>query len=418
MSTLILTLTPEMPGPSTEYGYTLTADGHTAQRNASASAALLPDPGRAGETVAVVPSRLLSWHRVTLPQGTGTQAPRLRAVLEGLLEERVLDDTVLLHFALEPGARAGEPAWVAVCDRTWLRATLQALEAAGRPVSRVVPEFAPGPTGSGAPEYFATGTPDDPQLVITGHGANQAVVVLPLTPASLDWAGATTAQGVGDPDAAPPAPLRAEPAVATLAERLLGRPAEIHTASQRALAAARGSWDLAQFDLASSGRTRALRKAGSAAGLLARAPQWRAARWALGVIVVTQVVGLNVWAWQEKQALAAKEAGVRNALTQTFPQVKAVVDAPVQMERELAQLRQAAGSMSPSDLEPLMAAAGATLPEGQLPATLEYSTGELRLRGLDLPPEQIDALNQRLLARGYIANDTNNQLQIRMEAAR
>ena len=134
--------------------------------------------------------------------------------------------------------------------------------------------------------------------------------------------------------------------------------------------------------------------------------------------MVTQVVGLNVWAWQEKQALAAKEAGVRNALTQTFPQVKAVVDAPVQMERELAQLRQAAGSMSPSDLEPLMAAAGATLPEGQLPATLEYSTGELRLRGLDLPPEQIDALNQRLLARGYIANDTNNQLQIRMEAAR
>ena len=109
---------------------------------------------------------------------------------------------------------------------------------------------------------------------------------------------------------------------------------------------------------------------------------------------------------------------MRNALTQTFPQVKAVVDAPVQMERELAQLRQAAGSMSPSDLEPLMAAAGATLPEGQLPATLEYSTGELRLRGLDLPPEQIDALNQRLLARGYIANDTNNQLQIRMEAAR
>lgn len=418
MSTLILTLTPHMPGPSTEYGYTLTADGHTALRHASATAALLPDPGRAGETVAVVPSRLLSWHRVTLPQGSTAQAPRLRAVLEGLLEERVLDDTVLLHFALQPGARAGEPAWVAVCDRGWLRAALQALEAAGRPVSRVVPEFAPGPTASGAPEYFATGTPEDPLLVVTGQGADQAVVVLPLTPASLDWAGANRAPDAAGADAPPPAPLRAEPAVAALAERLLGRPVEIHTAGQRALAAARGEWDLAQFDLASSGRTRALRKAGSAASQLARAPQWRAARWALGVIVVTQVAGLNVWAWQERQSLAAKEAGVRNALTQTFPQVKAVVDAPVQMERELVQLRQAAGSMGPSDLEPLMAATGAALSPGQVPATLEYGTGELRLRGLDLPPEEIDALNQRLLARGYVASDQNNQLQIRAEASR
>ncbi|GAA6120371.1 type II secretion system protein GspL [Acidovorax sp. FG27] len=414
MSTLILTLPPDMPGPAAEYGYTLTADGHTAIRHASATAALLPDPGRAGETVAVVPARLLSWHRVTLPQGTGGQAPRLRAVLEGLLEERLLDDTVLLHFALQPGARAGEPAWVAVCDRAWLRAALQTLEAAGRPVSRVVPEFAPGPTASGAAEFFAVGTPEDPQLVATGHGADQAVVMLPLTPASLDWLGATAAPA----DGAAPAALRAEPAVAALAERLLGRPVELRTASQRALEAARGDWDLAQFDLASSGRTRALRKAGSAAGLLARAPQWRAARWAIGVLLVAQVVGLNVWAWQERRALAAKEAGVRGALTQTFPQVKAIVDAPVQMERELALLRQAAGSLAPGDLEPLMAATGAALPDGQLPASLEYAGGELRLRGLDLGAPAIDTLNQRLMARGYLAREQNGLLQVRQEVQR
>lgn len=415
MSTLILTLTPEPPGPAAETSYTLTADGHTAIRQASASAALLPDPGRAGEIVAVVPPRLVSWHRVTLPQGTGPQSPRLRAVLEGLLEERVLDDTTLLHFALQPGARAGEPAWVAVCDRAWLRAALQTLEAAGRPVSRVVPEFAPGPTASGAPEYFAIGTPEDAQLVATGHGADQAVVVLPLMHPSLDWVGAT--RPAAD-DAAAPALLRAEPAVATLAERLLGRPVELHTASQRALAAARGDWDLAQFDLASSGRTRALRKAGSAAGLLARAPQWRAARWAIGVLLIAQVVGLNVWAWQERKALAAKEAGVRSALTQTFPQVRAIVDAPVQMERELVLLRQAAGSLSPADLEPLMAATGAALPEGQLPASLEYAGGELRLRGLDLPADALDAMNQRLMARGYLAREQNGLLQVRLETQR
>lgn len=406
MSTLILSLPPGLPGPATEYGYTLTTDGHTATRHASAPAALLPDPGRAGERVAVVPARALSWQRVTLPPGAGTQAPRLRAVLEGLLEERLLDDPAALHFALEPGARPGTPAWVAVCDRAWLRAALQALEAAGRPVQRVVPEFAPGPGASGASEYFALGTPDDAQLVATAQGPDQAVVVLPLSPMALQLTGAMA-------EAEQPAAVRAEPAVAALTEQMLGRPAVLYTASQRALDAARGEWDLAQFDLASSSRTRALRKAGSTLGTFARAPQWRAARWALGVLVATQLVGLNAWAWQERQALEAKQAGVRAALTQTFPQVKVVVDAPVQMERELAQLRQAAGSVSPRDLEPMLAAAGAALPPGQLPTALDYSAGDLRLRGLELPPDVLASANQRLSAAGYSTRLQDGQWLLR-----
>ncbi len=114
MSTLILYLPTARPGPATEYSYTLTADGHTALRHATAPAALLPEPTRpGGEVVAVVPARLLSWQRVQLPPGlplgTGQQTPRLRSVLEGLLEDRVLDDATQLHFALQPGAQAGAP---------------------------------------------------------------------------------------------------------------------------------------------------------------------------------------------------------------------------------------------------------------------------------------------------------------------
>jgi len=51
MSTLVLTLPLGTPGPAAEYSYTLTADGHPAPRHASTTAALLPDPGRAGEIV-------------------------------------------------------------------------------------------------------------------------------------------------------------------------------------------------------------------------------------------------------------------------------------------------------------------------------------------------------------------------------
>ena len=324
MSTLILFL-PQAPcGPTTAFSYTLTADGHTELRHASAPAALLPEPARpGGEVVAVVPARALSWQRVQLPQGVplgaGQQTPRLRSVLEGLLEDQLLDDPAQLHFALQPGARAGEPVWVAVCDRAWLREALQVLEAAGRRVSRVVPEFAPGPTASGGPELFALGTPEEAHLVLCGHGPDQGVAVLPLSSVALGLIGPAT--GPTDTDA-PPLPLHAEPAVAALAERTLGRPAALHTASQRALDAARGAWDLAQFDLASTGRTRALRKAGSAASAFLYAPQWRAARWGVGLLAAAHLVGLNAWAWQERDALAAKQAGVRNALTQTFPKVQ------------------------------------------------------------------------------------------------
>ncbi|MFN3437683.1 MAG: type II secretion system protein GspL [Acidovorax sp.] len=428
MSTLILFLPPARPGPATEYSYTLTADGHTALRHATAPAALLPEPTRpGGEVVAVVPARALSWQRVSLPPGlplgAGQQTPRLRSVLEGLLEDRVLDDAAQLHFAIAPGAHAGSPVWVAVCDRAWLRENLQALEAAGRRVSRVVPEFAPGPTASGGPELCALGTPEEAYVVLTGQGPEQGVAVLPLTHMALTLArtgmppaGASGAGGEEN-DALM---VRAEPAVAALAERTLGQQGQriaLHTSTQRALDAARGDWDLAQFDLASTGRTRAVRKVGSAMSAALYAPQWRAARWGAGLLVVAHVVGLNAWAWQERQSLAAKQAGVRNALTQTFPQVQVVVDAPVQMERELALLRQAAGSVSARDLEPLLAAAGAALPNGRQPTGIEYTPGELRLRGVALEPDEEAALSARLQAAGYRARLDDGSLLLRAEGA-
>ena len=410
MSTLILTLPLARSGPATEYRYTLSPDGHHATRHASASAALLPAMGRAAsEVVAVVPARALSWQRVTLPPGISLQSPRLRAVLEGLLEERLLDDPAQLHFALQPGARPGTPVWVAICDRAWLRESLQALEAAGRPPARVVPEFAPA---SGGPcELHALGTPEEGYLVITGHGPEQSVAVLPLSSAALALAGPLA--GGDDPPA-----ILAEPAVAALAEKMLGRAVQLRTDSERALQAARSDWDLAQFDLASSGRTRTLRKFGGLVGALLRAPQWRAARWGAVVLVLAHLAGLNAWAWQERQALADKQAGVRNALQQTFPQVKVVVDAPVQMERELALLRQAAGTLSARDLEPLLTAAAQALPPDRQPTAIDFSAGELRLRGISLSDEEQAATRSAAQALGYRLSADGDSLLLRAETPR
>lgn len=409
MTTLILHLPLALPGPATEYRYTLSSDGHSVSSHASAALALLPRPGRAtGETVALVPAQALSWQRVSLPQGVGLASPRLRAVLEGLLEERLLDDPAQLHFALEPQARSGTAIWVAVCDRAWLRAHLQALENVGIPAARVVPECAPSSADAPPAPIQVLGTPEDPRLLLPRCGPDQGVLWLPLSASALALMPHTSA---ADGSIAPM--IYAEPAVAALAEQLLGQPVPLQTASARALHALGNGWNLAQFDLASTGSLRLQRKLAAALGAWSGAPQWRAARWALGLLAVVHLLGLNVWAWQERQALAAQQTQVQAVLTQTFPRVQVVVDAPVQMERELALLRQATGSLSARDLEPLLASSASALPPQWQARSIDYSPGQLRLQGPALSAAEQTQATQALRASGHTLDTDGDTLVVR-----
>jgi general secretion pathway protein L len=179
MSSLFVILPAEPAGTSTEFSYLVSPDGRTAGAHGVAAAALLPPVGGAGaEVIAVVPAAALSWHRVELPKGVPPGSPRLRAVLEGVLEDQLLDEPETLHFALEPQPRAGAPVWVAVCQRAWLRSALQVLEAAGRPVTRLVPEFAP----EAPPALHVLGEPKAALLAVSGA---DGVLLLPLTTGAL-----------------------------------------------------------------------------------------------------------------------------------------------------------------------------------------------------------------------------------------
>ncbi|MDO8250428.1 MAG: type II secretion system protein GspL, partial [Rhodoferax sp.] len=186
MTTLIVTLPSQPADPTALYDYVLASDGGAVGAQSSVPLALLPALGSNGEVVALVAAHHLSWHQVQLPKGTLSRrfyqdagGTRVRAVLEGLLEERLLDETSHLHFAIEPEPRAEAPVWVAVCDRAWLQTALQALEQAGRPVSRIVPEFAPDMAQD---TLYVIGEPDDAQLVFSTGGG---VSVWPLSAASL-----------------------------------------------------------------------------------------------------------------------------------------------------------------------------------------------------------------------------------------
>ena len=397
MSALVIRLPAQPVTASTEFDYALTRDGSTLDSHGTVPAALLPAAGRAGtELVAVVPAQMISWHHVELPKGTTTGSPRLRAVLEGLLEDRLLDDPEALHFAVQPQARPGAALWVAVCDRAWLRGALQAFEAVERPISRIVPEFAP----EGLPVLYAIGDPGHPVLVATGA---EGVAALPLSAQALALLPAW-AEG---------APCVAEPSAAAPAEHLLQRQPTLQQAPQRWLQSSQSSWDFAQFDLSSSGHARALKRLGMAWADLLAAPQWKPARWGAALLVVLNVAGLNAWAWRERSALDEKREAIRQALTTTFPQVKVVVDAPVQMEKEVAALRQRAGAASGRDLETMLAALAAASPAARPIGGLDYSGGELRVKGVTYSPDEARDIAAALKRQGYSSALQGDALVIR-----
>ena len=420
MSTLIICLPPlvsgTLPGAAAAYDYAVTSDGRTATVQASAPLALLPAVARGGEIVAVVPVAMLSWHRVEIPKGVGMGSPRVRVILESLLEDRLLDEADQLHLALAPDAAAGAATWVAACDKRWLRAHLQALEAAGRPIGRIVPEFSPV---AGPLQLHVLGDADTPQMVATG-GAVAGVQYLPFSAAAmslLPLPSVLSVPGVvmedNDADAGADMLVFAEPIHAAQAEHLLQRKVGLLTRPQRWLDASRSPWDLAQLELLSSGRTRTVKRLSGVGRDLWQSSAWKPARWGMLLLLLANLVGLNVWAWKEQSALARQRAAMVSTLTQTFPQVKVVVDAPVQMERQVAALRQATGVSSGRDLEAMLAALVTALPSDRSADGIEFVAGEARFKGLKLQGADTAPLVAQLKALGYIARVESDVLSLR-----
>ncbi len=407
MTTLLVTLPTGPSDPTALYDYVLSADGSTVSEQSCVPLALLPTVAGSVEVVALVPARKLAWHQVQLPKGTLGQrffqegnSARVRAVLDGLLEDRLLDETSQLHFALEPQPGAQAPVWVAVCDRAWLQAALQALEQSGRAASRIVPEFTPD---ASAQTLFVVGEPEDAHLVFTAHGG---VSVWPLCAAAvalLNWP-ATAA-------------VVAEPALATRAEQLFKRNVTLQQGAHRRVQALASPWDLAQFELASSSRTRSWKRLAGALAQFGRAPHWRAARLALLSLLLANLAGLNAWAWKEQSLVTAQRAAIREVLTSTFPNVRVIVDAPIQMAKEVLALHQASGVASGRDLETMLGIFGALAPAQTVPSAIEFVAGELRLKGLKLTPEDVTQLSFKLRPQGYGASAEGDSVVVKQVAA-
>lgn len=363
--------------------------------------ALLPQALQNNDVWVLVPVTRLSWHAVALPKGIGQNSPRLRTVLDSLLEDRLLDDPAQLHLALSRStfkdASNAAMHWVAACDKAWLHSHLNALKSVAMTVTRIVPEFAPT---NDATQLHVVGAADLQLLVATGQLLG-GVTCLPLNGAAL--ALLTRARDEAG-QAAETVPIAfAEPALAEMAERLFPGGVRLQNRHSRWLEAARTDWNLAQFDLTSTGRTRTLKRVAGMGRELLQSRRWRFTRWGIATLLVANLLGLNALAWKEKSAQQAQRLAIQSTLTQTFPQVKVVVDAPLQMQRAVAALQQTTGAATAFGLESALNAISALSLEDRTVGAIEMKNGEVQFAGLALTPQEVASLSAKLAVHGITA---------------
>ncbi len=390
------------PSADDEFTYLLSNDGFTMQAQGRCPAAKLP---KADGVIAVVNEVDVSWHRIALPK---SPAGKLRAALAGVLEDAVLDDTDSTHFALAPDAVTGQPTWVAAVNHSWLRGQLAALQRRHVFVDRVVPAAWPdslssghfteavGPTSHGArPDVALTWTHADGVAVLRLQGGLARTLLPQPLPPGARWT--------------------ATPEVATVAERWLGQPVAVTSAAERALQATRTLWNLRQFDL--TPRNRGTRAARDLWRQWMR-PPWRTVRYGLLALVVAQVLGLNLWAWRESAQLTQQKQVARGLLQQAFPQVTGVLDAPLQMQREVDALRMVAGTPADNDFEPMLQAAASAWPVNQPQVdNLRFEAGTLVLSAAGWGEAEIAQFRDQLRPAGWLVDAADGRVTLSRAAA-
>lgn len=380
----------------TELEFVLSADGRTATQVGQAAPALLP---RAEQAVLLLADCDVSWHLVDIPKAAPA---RLRAALAGAMEELLLDDDEAQHLALGADAVPGQRGWVAVLNKPWLSHALATLHSAGVGVERVLAMLSPGEPATG--HFFATAEGGEGGVALALADA-QGIACLRLGGLARALLPAS-AEGLR---------VTATPAVAEAAERWLGAPVQSQSAAERALQAARAPGNLRQFDLAVRHRG-VLAMLEGLRGLRSR--EWRQVRWGLAALLALHLLGLNTWAWQQRQALDERKLAMNTMLRDTFPGIRAVLDAPLQMQRETDRLRAAAGRPGGADLEVLLAAAAAAWPDSQGPVqALQFEAGRLVLSAPGWAEPDLAQFRSRLRSAGFAAESAEGRITVSRLAA-
>jgi general secretion pathway protein L len=343
---------------------------------------------RADETCLVLPVARVAFVRAALPPGP---AAKLAKLAPFAIEDAIVSAPEDVLATVLDDERNGERL-VAVIDRRWLEVVLAKLAAHGMQPTRAVVESA-----------LAAGSPGTWTVVWTGSGGFAALggIEAIALDASLDGRPPLSLKLAADERR-----RRGDPPKAVRVLLAGGADAPDTgrwTESLHVPVAVVGKWVPEATDAAAAACPNLLPGAGGG--------RWRgaadlAARFRPAVILAVGILAahgvLTVADWSR---LAYEARGLRGdmeaAFRKAFPEAKAVVDPALQMRRNVADLRRAAGEPDPADFVPVLAKlAPALAAAGLRPQSLRYERGELALDLLVAPDDTRERVASRLQVPG------------------
>ncbi|MBC7943936.1 MAG: type II secretion system protein GspL [Burkholderiales bacterium] len=129
-------------------------------------------------------------------------------------------------------------------------------------------------------------------------------------------------------------------------------------------------------------------------------PRLRPALVLLGLIMAVQIVGAGVDWFSLNRQRNTLQATIEQRFRGAFPDARVVVDAPLQMRRNLEELRRGAGQVEPNDFLPLLARATRLIEASanHRLSALNYDAGELKIDILLPDAESAEELKNALQA--------------------
>jgi general secretion pathway protein L len=342
---------------------------------------------RADEICLVLPVARVAFVRAALPPGP---AAKLAKLAPFAIEDAIVSAPEDIIATVLDDERDGERL-VAVIDRGWLESALAELAARGMRPARAIVESALVAGSSGTWTVVWTGS--------GGFAALGGIEAIALD-ASLDGRPPLSLKLAADERRRrgdPPTGVRVLLAGGADAPDT-GRWAE----SLHVPVADVGKWVPEAIDAAAAACPNLLPGAGggqwSVKDLAARFRP--AAILAVGILAVHGVLTVADWsrlAYEARRLRGDMETAFRKA----FPDAKAVVDPALQMRRNVADLRRAAGEPDATDFVPVLAKlAPALAAAGLRPQSLRYERGELALDLVVAPDDTRERVASRLRVPG------------------
>jgi general secretion pathway protein L len=343
--------------------YALRANTGELQRSGVAAPAELP---RADQVEIIVPASLVLFTEVKLPPVRGQ---KLRQLLPFAVEEKILSDPDQVQVAT--GLRDADGfTRVAIVDRAWLDGVCDRLRLLGfRPergyAETCLPEL--------EPQAWTLIWDGHEGYVRTAQGAGLALDG--MGDDGVPFALRRAVQEAKDKQRLPEKIiLRATDAAARVPDLALWT-------TQLGVSVVPGQdWEWAPRFLNTTNAINLLQGDYSPSSSLRElVPQLRPILLLTGLIIGAQVLATGADWWRLNREKKALTTDMDKAFRAAFPDAKVVVDAPLQMQRNLAELRRASGQQQATDFLPLLHKSLALINNAKRVEALSYDQGTLKL---------------------------------------